>query len=74
MAGKIWRYDCYDIRKFDPGDIDTFLDIGANCGRTSLQAKVLNPTARVISIEPCINTFEILQANMLQWLKTGIEC
>jgi len=24
MAGKIWRYDCYDLRKFRPGDIDVF--------------------------------------------------
>ncbi|KKM85544.1 hypothetical protein LCGC14_1287910, partial [marine sediment metagenome] len=72
--GKIWRYDCYDIRKFKPGEIDTFLDIGANVGSFSLQAKVLNPTAKVISLEPCKETFETLLINMKQWKNTGIEC
>jgi len=74
MAGKIWRYDCYDLRKFDPLDISYFVDIGANVGSTSLQAKVLNPKARVISLEPTKKTFNILNINMEQWKNTGVEC
>jgi FkbM family methyltransferase len=74
MAGKIWYYDAYDLRKFRPGDIDYFIDIGANVGTTTLMAKLLNPTARVIAIEPCKETFEILVVNMKQWMNTGIEC
>ncbi len=74
MSGNIWRYDCYDLRKFRPLDIDYFIDIGANFGSTSLQAKVLNSKARVISLEPTIKTFNILANNMKQWRNTGIEC
>jgi len=70
MAGKIWRYDCYDLRKFKPGDIDVFIDIGANVGSTSLQAKVLNPTARIISFEPDKEIFKWLK-NIEIW---GLEC
>jgi len=71
MAGKIHYYDCYDMRKFQPGEINGFLDIGANIGTTSIMARILNPTSRVIAIEPCIETFEVLERNMLYW---GIEC
>ncbi len=74
MAGKVFRYDCYDLRKFKPGDISTFIDIGANIGSVSLMAKVLNPTARVIALEPCEMTFNKLTENMAQWMNTGIEC
>jgi len=74
MSGNIWKYDCYDIRKFKPGEITTFLDIGANKGEVTLLAKALNPTAKVISLEPCKETFEKLQINMKQWLRMGIKC
>ena len=70
---KIWDYDCYDLRKFKPGEIDFFLDIGANVGTVSLQAKVLLPKAKVISLEPARDTFEILERNMQQWKSTGIK-
>jgi FkbM family methyltransferase len=73
MAGKIWRYDCYDLRKFDPYEIDYFLDIGANVGTVTLQAKVLNPKATVIGIEPAKDTFKILKENIRQWENTGIK-
>ena len=74
MSGNIWKYDCYDIRKFKPWEITTFLDIGANKGEVTLLAKALNPTAKVISLEPCKETFEKLQINMKQWLRMGIKC
>jgi len=74
MAGKIWRYDCYDLRKFKPLDIECFIDIGANIGTTALQAKVLNPIARVIALEPCKTTFEYMDKAMYHWKATGIEC
>lgn len=74
MAGKIWRYDGYDLRKFKPGEINYFVDIGANVGTTSIMAKILNPTARIIALEPSPQTYKILVANMKQWAPTGIEC
>lgn len=74
MAGKIWRYDSYDLRKFAPGEINYFIDIGANLGATSLMAKILNPTARVFAFEPSPDIYNILIGNMKQWMNTGIEC
>lgn len=67
MAGKIHRYDCYDLRKFDPEDIGLFLDIGANVGTTAIMARILNPRARIIALEPCKETFDILHRNMFYW-------
>jgi FkbM family methyltransferase len=69
MAGNIHRYDCYDLRKFRPGDIDVFLDIGAQIGSTTVMAKLLNPTARIIAIEPCKESFDTLRKQV--W---GAEC
>ena len=74
MAGKILRYDCYDLRKFKVGDIHTFLDIGANIGTTSLMAQILNPTARVIALEPVKETFEVLRRNLEHVSHPKIEC
>jgi FkbM family methyltransferase len=74
MAGKIWRYDSYDLRKYQPGDINYFVDIGANIGSTSLMAKILNPTARVVAFEPSPEIYKRLEQNMWQWKKAGIEC
>lgn len=71
MAGKIHRYDCYDLRKFGPEDIGVFLDIGAQIGSTTIQARILNAAARVIALEPCRETFEILETNMKYW---NTEC
>ncbi len=74
MAGKIWRYDSYDLRKFQPGDISTFIDIGACIGHITIMAKILNPTARIIAFEPYIETFNVLARNMRSWRREGIEC
>jgi FkbM family methyltransferase len=52
MAGRIWRNDGYDLRKFMGADITTFIDIGAMNGTTSIMARLLFPFARVIGIEP----------------------
>ena len=60
MAGKIHRYDCYDLRKFKPNDIMTFVDVGANKGTTSIMARILFPKARIVAFEPAPDTFEEL--------------
>lgn len=73
MAGKNWYYDCYDLRKFNVGEIDTFIDIGANNGSVSMMMKILQPRARLIAIEACKETFEILQRKLLCWSKINIE-
>ena len=72
MGGKIIRYDCYDLRKFGPTDIDNFVDIGANKGTTSLMAKILIPKARIVAFEPCKQIYEEYLLNKVKmW---GIEC
>ncbi len=73
MSGKIWLYDCYDLRKFKPTDINYFIDIGANIGTTTIQAKVLNPIAKIIALEPTKNTFKCLESTLFYWKNTGIE-
>jgi len=60
MAGKIHRYDCYDLRKFKSDYIRTFVDIGANVGSTAIMARILFPKARVVAFEPAPETFEKL--------------
>jgi FkbM family methyltransferase len=67
MAGKIHYYDCYDLRKFKPHDIKAFVDIGANVGTTVIMARILNPQAKVVALEPCKETFDILERNMQYW-------
>jgi len=70
MGGKIHKYDTYDLRKWGPYDVATFVDIGANCGTVSIMARILFPDARIIAIEPCRETFSHLQFYM-NW---GVEC
>ncbi len=73
MAGKIWRYDCYDLRKFKPMDINCFIDIGANIGSTTIMARILFPLARIIAIEPAKKTFGYLKNEILFWRGSRIE-
>lgn len=61
--------DGYGLRKFllglkNPDSIKTIVDIGANIGFFSLSARVLFPRARIIAIEPVLDTFEILKKNV----------
>ena len=60
MAGRIHRFDSYDLRKHMGSGIKTFIDIGANVGTTSIMARVLFPKAKIIAIEPADATFEKL--------------
>ncbi len=73
MAGKIWKYDCYDLRKFKPMDINCFIDIGANIGSTTFMAKILNPVSRIIALEPAKETFKYLQNGLNHWRGSKIE-
>lgn len=72
MAGKIHRFDIYDLRKYKPYDIDAFVDIGANKGTTSMMARILFPEARIIAIEPCREIFDEMKSNLK--LAKGVEC
>jgi FkbM family methyltransferase len=60
MPGKIHRFDTYDLRKWQPHDVKTFVDIGANVGTVSIMARILFPEARIIAFEPCREVFEKL--------------
>jgi FkbM family methyltransferase len=45
-------------------EIEVMLDVGANTGFFSLLTKAINPTARVIALEPSPHNFSILQQNV----------
>lgn len=55
--------DCYGIRTLQQPP-DVVVDVGANCGVFSMTARVLFPQARVISVEPCPETFAMLEDNL----------
>jgi len=67
MAGNIWRYDLYNLRKYYPGSIDYFLDIGGCAGATSLLFKSIDPFANIISLEPCKEDYVKLQQWGRKW-------
>ena len=71
MAGNIWSYDTYDLRKYTPGSIDYFLDIGGCVGTTAVLFKALVPQAKVISIEPCKEDFDTMSRVAGFW---GVRC
>lgn len=61
MSGKVSKYDCYDLRKFNIKEIKTFLDIGCEKGTVSVMARILFPFARIVGIEPCIDSYNLLK-------------
>ena len=73
MAGKNWYFDCYDFRKYSVGEIDTFIDIGGNNGSVSMMMKILQPRAKFVVIEPCIENFKDIQKKLLCWRGINID-
>ena len=69
QMGNNWYFDSYDIRKFAPDEIATFLDIGMNVGSMTLMARLLMPKAKVIGMEPCKEIFEIAKERIMCWGK-----
>jgi len=61
MGGKMWGYDCYNLRQYGVLDIQTFIDIGATSGDVSLMAMILFPFVRIVGIEPNKEQFERLK-------------
>jgi len=57
MGGKMWGYDCYNLRQHGVLDIETFVDIGATAGDASIMAMILFPFARIVGIEPNKDSF-----------------
>jgi FkbM family methyltransferase len=50
----------YGIHNFKPGDIDTFIDIGAESGSVSAFIREELLPSRIIALEPCKENFENL--------------
>jgi len=74
MAGRIFYFDTYDLKKFlkiSPYCIDGVLDIGANIGTVSIMSRVLLSSSRILAFEPCIENFDTLERNLRHW---GVEC
>lgn len=67
MGHRIWERDEYSLRKYAPGDIDYFLDIGMCVGVTSMLFKALVPGAVVVGIEPCLEDYEEVHALFHRW-------
>lgn len=67
MKNNIWKRDEYNLKKYSPGDIDYFLDIGACIGHVCLLFKTIDTFAKVFAIEPCRGTFEILRSRAEPW-------
>ncbi len=65
--------DEYDLRKYQPNDIDIFIDVGANDGSISKDAREIFPNARIISLEPAKEAFETLKKNNSNY-QTNAEC
>jgi len=67
MGGNNWYYDPYNLRQFGIHDLCTFIDIGANVGDVSMMAKILLPRTRIVAIEPCKESFDVMVKNILCW-------
>jgi len=63
--------DAYKIRKYPRDSFDVIVDVGANIGYFSMTARILQPMAKIIALEPCIETFEYLASNMAG---LNVEC
>jgi len=71
MGGRMWKWDSYDIRKYDAWSVRTVLDIGANVGAFSVMCKVLFPVSKVFAVEPNLDAYETLVNSARIW---GVKC
>ena len=60
---KEFKHDQYGLRRIPHGEINSFIDIGANIGLVSLYAKLLHMPIKVYSFEPHMKSFECLKSN-----------
>lgn len=60
---QIIRQDSYGLRPYFNNPPDWILDVGANVGYFSLLCRMLFPRARIIAVEPCLNTHRFLHHN-----------
>lgn len=58
------KRDVYNFKRFGFNAFDYVLDIGANVGTFSTLAAITNPYAKVIALEPCKTTYEVLKNNV----------
>jgi FkbM family methyltransferase len=57
--------DVYNFRRFPPHYFDLIIDLGANDGMFSLLARIMNPRATVVALEPDSIPYEKLIHNTL---------
>lgn len=67
MGGKLWRYDPYDVTKYEAWSIRYVVDVGANVGGFSLMTRVYFPCAKVHAVEPDRDSFKLLQDGARVW-------
>ena len=73
MAGKMVKWDCYDIRKFATDKIGTFIDIGAGMGDTCIMPLMIMGQVRVIGFEVSEKPWKQLQKTCDIWGGAGVE-
>src|SRR4030067_1491171 len=65
-----WQY----LRFFPPGLIKGVIDLGAHVGAYSLLARMLQPLAEIVAIEPDPQSYSILCANVSSLGVQTIHC
>ena len=60
----IVRQDIYKVNTHKDGDIDFIIDIGANIGVFSMMMRMRHPNAKIIAIEPNLESYEYLLFNI----------
>lgn len=61
--GEIVKNDSYKFFRWETNKFQNILDIGAHIGMFTLCAHFRHPKAKILSIEPCKNTYQSLTQN-----------
>lgn len=71
-VGFLITKDAYRIRSYPENAFKFILDIGANIGIFSVFARMRHPNAKIIAVEPCIETCRYLRQN-IEMLDISLE-
>ena len=64
ILGEVLKQNCYDISNFTGIDCKTIVDLGANCGYTSLYLSMKYPNAEVVAVEPVPNNTNQIETHI----------
>ena len=55
--------DIYNVSSFQNGNLDFIVDVGANIGVFSVMMRMRHPKAKIVAVEPCLETMYYLKKN-----------